>query len=132
MNTLEQLSIKARLLTAKANVAKMNSCHNDSDGKFCSSGKSKGTKELPLKVGDRAQRNPKIWKDTAEQKQHNFGTIISIEEGKDNKGRKVQGYRFKSDSDAAILKDPTADKWDKKYAEKGTWFTKDELVAIKQ
>ena len=50
MNTLEQLSIKARLLTAKANVAKMNSCHNDSDGRFCSSGGSGGSALSP-KVG---------------------------------------------------------------------------------
>lgn len=40
--TLDQLSERIRLLYVKASLAKMNTCHSQADGKFCSGGSSKG------------------------------------------------------------------------------------------
>ena len=78
-------------------------------------------------VGDRVQRNPKIWKKIAPE--HAYGNIIAYKPGADNNGRMVHGYLFVSDRDkGGVLNHFTG----KKQKSKGTWFTESELVKIKK
>lgn len=84
-----------------------------------------------FKVDDRVQRDYKkykAWKDTPEMRPHNHATVIALVDGEDDKGRKMSGYQIRTDADSAILRDPKAEAWDKRYAEKGTFYGDSELM----
>jgi hypothetical protein len=91
--------------------------------------------KMGLPIGARAIRNPKIspkWKDSEPgMRGHNHGSIVSQVTHTDNQDRPAHGFMFRSDNDAKVLKDPNADQWDRRSAERGTFYTVKELVPEK-
>ena len=96
-----------------------------------------------LHIGARAIRNPKVkgWQDGKDsrgndQTKNNHGVIVDHVMGHDNQDRPMASVMFRSDADAAMLKNPNKeipgygkpDKYDLARAEKGTIFGVKELV----
>ena len=77
-------------------------------------------------VGQRVMRNPKqkAWSKGTE---HDRGSVISQEISQDNSGRNKLAYRFRSDHDAGLLKDPNTDKYDRPNP-RGVMYLEQELV----
>jgi hypothetical protein len=78
---------------------------------------------LKFKVGDRVRRNPKIWN---KSNPYDVGTVIKLEQGKNNKNKMVNGYRVVADPD----KNGTYDEFTNKMGPpESRWYAEDELIS---
>ncbi len=57
------------------------------------------------KVGDRVRRDPKIWKGKMGVGPENFGEVVSVEHGTDDKGKHTYIYKILDDHEKARAED---------------------------